>query len=203
MGKIQPVRHFSSIKVSPITYKKNQLSREVSLRLEEFDDFESILNDRNFSDVSISIEGKTIMACKLILMKKSPVFAAMFRADMKERNKNAVLIEDIKYDIFMELLRFIYSGKVRQLETIAVDLLAAVDKYRMENLKTMCELEPIKQMGIDDAVRMLKLADKYRAKKLKKRAIEYIVENKIDIFDQAEFRGLDKELMYNICQAIK
>lgn len=203
MGNIQPVHNISSFKVVSSSGQRNEVRREISLRLEEFDDFESMLNDPHFSDVSISIEGKNIMACKLILMKRSPVFAAMFRADMKEQRKNVVLIKDIKYDVFMELLRFVYSGKVRQLEVIAVDLLVAADKYQMENLKNLCESELVKQLSVDGAVRILKLADKHCAKKLKKLTIGYIVENRIDIFDQAEFRGLRKELMYEVCQAMK
>ncbi|XP_008204965.1 speckle-type POZ protein B-like [Nasonia vitripennis] len=183
--------------------ESKNLSHEISLRLEEFDDFENLLNDRDFGDLNISIEDKTVIVHKCILAKRSPVFAAMFRSDMKELRNNAVEIKDIKYGVFMEMLRFIYSGKVHRLEAIAMDLLVAADMYQLENLKILCGVELVKQLSVEDAVCILKLADKCHVEALKKQAIEYIVQNRKCIFDQTAFSGLSRELTYEICQAMK
>lgn len=195
--------HISGIEDKSSDKNNDLQSHKVRLRLEDFDDFENLLSDPDFSDVKISIENKTVMAHKCILAKRSPVFSAMFRSDMRELRNNDVEVKDIKYDIFMELLRFIYSGKVNQLQVIAMDLLVAADMYQLENLKILCEIELMKQLGVDNAVQILKLADKHRVERLKKQAIGYIVENKKDIFDQAEFYGMGHELTYEVCQAMK
>jgi hypothetical protein len=55
------------------------------------------------------------------------VFAETFQqADFKD----VLEIKDLKFDVFQELLRFIYAGKVTNLDQIAFDLIPAADKVR-------------------------------------------------------------------------
>ncbi|OXU25005.1 hypothetical protein TSAR_013445 [Trichomalopsis sarcophagae] len=67
------------------------------------------------------------MGHKCILAKRSPVFAAMFQTQMKETQENEVMIEDVEHDVFVEMLRFIYSGKVHHLDRIARELLPTAE----------------------------------------------------------------------------
>lgn len=53
-----------------------------------------------------------------------------------------VVIEDIEYETFLELLNFIYCGRCSKDVTefsFASDLLIAADKYRLDELKNYCE----------------------------------------------------------------
>ena len=54
---------------------------------------------------------------------------------------NHVKIEDIPPEVFNELLRFIYTGRSTSaaMETMAVQLLVAADKYLLDQLKSECE----------------------------------------------------------------
>ncbi|XP_031781965.1 speckle-type POZ protein B-like [Nasonia vitripennis] len=126
----------------------------------------------------------------------------MFQSQMKETQENKVFIEDIEHDVFVEMLRFIYSGKVRHLDRIAKKLLATADRYLLENLKKLCEIELCKQLCVENAPEILELADKLRAETLKNSAIKYIVGNKKIIVDRPEFRALTHKLIYEVCKAM-
>lgn len=73
---------------------------------------------------------RTFKAHKAILAARSPVFAAMFEHAMEESRANRVEITDVEPDTLAEVLRFIYTGRVVDLDNpnSAQDLLAAADK---------------------------------------------------------------------------
>ncbi len=49
-----------------------------------------------------------------------------------DENKNGIVqIKDLEPDVLREMLKFIYTGKTTQLETMADELLSAADKVNM------------------------------------------------------------------------
>merc|ERR1711936_1548745 len=103
------------------------------------DNIHSLLETGNFSDMALKIGDTTIPVHKSILAARSPVFCAMFQHDLEENKQGFVTITDLELDSLKEMLKFIYTGKVEQLETMADSLLAAADKYALDRLKVMCE----------------------------------------------------------------
>ncbi|CAF4437955.1 unnamed protein product, partial [Rotaria magnacalcarata] len=51
---------------------------------------------------------------------------------MLENERARVEIEDIDGDIIFEILRFIYAGKLQNIDKLADALLPAADKYCLE-----------------------------------------------------------------------
>lgn len=58
---------------------------------------------------------------------RSKVFAGMFAHNFQESVTNTVIVNDIKFEVFQELMRFVYSGKVRDMERVGFDLLQAAE----------------------------------------------------------------------------
>ena len=101
-----------------------------------------------YSDVKIVVSGKEFLAHKIILsgkknnvfiliqefnnfsqnLARSVVFEKMFQHDMKENLKNKVDLNDIVPEVFEELLKYIYTGKVSNLQQMAPYLLDAAFK---------------------------------------------------------------------------
>lgn len=54
----------------------------------------------------------------------------MFEHDMEENELNRVVITDIHQEVLKEMLNFIYTGKVFNLNKMAQSLLAAADKVK-------------------------------------------------------------------------
>ena len=80
--------------------------------------------------MTFMVDGKELKAHKAILTARSPVFAAMFEHDCKEKQESKVEIIDFSFEAFKELLKFVYTGQV-QLEQFAGELLEASDKVRI------------------------------------------------------------------------
>ncbi|XP_065209108.1 speckle-type POZ protein-like [Planococcus citri] len=140
-------------------------------------DLERIRIDEDFSDVTISVDGKNYPAHKLILAARSSVFKAMFKNDMRESQKNHITITDMEKETFEEMLHYIYSGKVRNLEKSAFELLLVADKYDLEELKNACERLLITKISAENVGKILVLADMHNAEELKGRALRFIKEN--------------------------
>lgn len=119
------------------TLKKNQLiaktSSYSSQTLESF-----FLNDE-FSDFTLIVEDQKLRVHKVILAGHSDVFKAMFKHNVTGMNKNVLTIPDIPLEIFRELLRFIYTGRIEVISDNVGRLLAAAQRYRINGLKDKCQ----------------------------------------------------------------
>jgi hypothetical protein len=101
--------------------------------------FQELFDDMSFSDVIFKVGGSEFPAHKIVLAARSEVFKAMFQHPTKEKSTNHVEIEDIEPEIFKELLRFIYTGRLTAatMEKMAVGLLVVADKYLLTELKLL------------------------------------------------------------------
>jgi speckle-type POZ protein len=118
---------------------------------------DGLFNSMQFSDVILNISGREFPAHKNILAARSEVFAAMFQNPTKEKLTNQIEIEDIEPEVFQELLRFIYTGRVQfdKLELIAAGLFIAADKYLLDELKMKCENYMLHHMSPNNCVVLL------------------------------------------------
>ena len=70
--------------------------------------------EKQFTDFEFLVGDRVFPAHKGIVAARSPVFAAMFKADMKESRTQQVVIEDIESSIFEEFLYFLYTGQLKR-----------------------------------------------------------------------------------------
>ena len=120
-------------------------------------ELEGLFDGMPLSDVNFNIRGHQFPAHKLILSTRSKYFEAMFKHPMEEQSTNQIEIEDIKPEVFQELLRFIYTGRVSTatLDTMAAGLFIAADKYLMDKLKIKCENYLLNDMSPNDCIELL------------------------------------------------
>ena len=68
-----------------------------------------------------------------------------------------LLLFDINGDVFEEMLTYIYYGEVNNFDYLADELVIAADKYRIEDLKMICEQKLISQISADNCIDLFKL----------------------------------------------
>ena len=93
------------------------------------------------SDVIINCNGKVFNCHKFILGARSPVFNAMFQADMKEGNAREVNIDNLDPKVLGDMLQFIYTGKFPNTDEFMKDLLEAANYYQLgkgSKVKQIC-----------------------------------------------------------------
>ena len=128
-----------------------------------------------------------------MLAARSSVFAAMFKHEMAENINNTVNITDINHEVFEEVLRYIYTGKISSLtDEIATELLVAADKYELDRLKIICEIFIGKNMTKNNVTDILIVANAHRSTLLKAQAIEFIATHMKDVMDTDGYKSTRK-----------
>jgi len=144
------------------------------------------LDQTNNYDVTLTCGEKVFYCHKGILSARSPVFKAMFQSNMKENESGTVEIEDIQQEVVLEFLQYIYTGTISlNFEKYGEELFAVADKYQVDQLKGACENEMISKLDAENCIEMLLLGDRYKARNLKKSAVDFFNKNKekFDSFD--------------------
>ncbi|KAL7298422.1 hypothetical protein TKK_0008213 [Trichogramma kaykai] len=155
--------------------------------------FDWIFLDEGLSDVKLlTASGKEIPAHKVVLAAASPVFKAMFvRRDTLENKCQSVDVVDVSHVAAVEMLRYIYRGSVETQEFSATaELLAAADKYQLEELRNKCENVLCANLTAENAIEALQIADAYNAKHLKKEAVDFIKRNVNESLDHDEISDM-------------
>ena len=133
--------------------------------------------DQNGAEDHTTESGEVVSvfyAHKAILAVRSTVFARMLTNDMKESATNTIDLPDIEFDTLKELLTYIYTGECPNIKAQAESLLYQAEKYELSHLKALCEERLSYDLQIDNAARILLLADRYDAKQLKRNSVLFI-----------------------------
>jgi len=142
----------------------------------------TLFNDEGTADVVLEVgEGdckRKFYAHRLILTKCAPDLAAL----CEDCDKDMPLpLPDVDPDIFHELLRFVYGGKVAQSKFVSQyrDFIDTADQFGVINLKIEAEVRYVKAevMTVDNVVDNLAYADSKNCSRLKECAIVFMMKN--------------------------
>jgi len=140
-------------------------------------DFESAIFSNAYSDVTVKCCGKVFNCHKIILTSRSLVFQKMFESNMKENESGVIEINDMKLEVFEDLLKYIYTGKAPNVDSHVEELFAASDQYQVEKLKQLCEDKLCFSLDIANCVQLLVLGDMHHAPYLKASALKFVSKN--------------------------
>ena len=88
-----------------------------------------LLQNGEFSDFKIVCQGKILPVHRSILSCSSSVFHPMLTNDTLENQTGQLTIEDMEPDIVEEMVSYIYTGTVKDLDNKAMDLFVAADRF--------------------------------------------------------------------------
>ncbi|KAJ8680889.1 hypothetical protein QAD02_016676 [Eretmocerus hayati] len=162
-------------------------TKESTEKLKMYTKLENFLNDQDFSDVTLVVEGKKLYAHRIILSNGSDVFAAMLKEESKEKMPKIIEIEDFDHDVILELLRFLYGGKVNCLELVSEKLLIAADKYGVSLLKNLCEKYLCSTLTIENVLKMIMFSDCFKLEKLFQQSLLFFRKHKTEVTGLKEF----------------
>jgi len=178
---------YSSAEMGKSTGHLRKESTSVSSKL--VSDFERLLETQTLTDVIIKCDNKILACHKAVLSARSSVFQAMFQHDMKESNNNEVVITDLDFDTVKDTVRFIYSGKVKDIADKSDLLLSAADKYDIKDLKDLCCQQLSSNLSVDQVVDVLVLSDLHKATELKQLSIQFLLQHKEEVFNQPDWKS--------------
>ena len=132
-----------------------------------------MLNNKKFSDlVLICSDGNIIDVNKYVISAQCPSFAATVAAVMDENN--SAKFDDIDFKTMLELMRFIYSGQITNIEKVDLELLVVANRFGVDDLKEMCVSSLMETFPEKGFTKVLKIADELKIQDLKDNIIDYI-----------------------------
>jgi speckle-type POZ protein len=190
------VKHTLNI-IEPVSIPHRSLSQDFRAML-ALNEEES---KKKFCDIKLTAaptgqvedgDTSTFYAHKAILATRSKVFAAMFSHDMLESADKAVVLPDIDSDVLQELLTYIYNGECPRIEELAESLIYHAEKYELDHLKALCEQQLSYDLQVDNAARILLLANTCNAEQLKKNALLYVNKHGDEVEHTKEWEDVQK-----------
>ncbi|KAL9923992.1 protein roadkill-like [Glossina fuscipes fuscipes] len=154
------------------------------------EDLGKLFDSEKYSDVTVVVGDRSFRVHKAVLAARSDVFAAMFEHETIECKLNRVTINDIDPEVVIEMLRFIYTSEAPNLDRMADDLLAAADKYALDNLKVMCAKALCAKLSVETAAEILILADLHSIDQLKAQTIRFILTNATDVMETQGWQNM-------------
>jgi hypothetical protein len=138
-----------------------------------------MISNSSYYDVNFKFPDSDaeLQAHKAILSARSPVFHAMFEAQMRESETGIIFVADIALDVMTELLKFIYTGSFTShpshdpSNARIEDIYVASCKYEISEARAVCRAELIKKLSDDNIAAMLVLADDFGDEELKFKAV--------------------------------
>merc|ERR550519_1291798 len=169
-------------------------------------DFKECWLEDEFSDVKIKCSGMVFHCHRIVLARRSNYFRAMLKGSYKESQSGVIDMENMDAETFRATLKYIYEGELESLETNAMTLLEASERFELANLKIICEdFLTANYLKLDNVTDTLLMADLYKAKKLKQVAMDMIVSNWDKVSKQNGWKeklGRASHLIFEIFEAI-
>ncbi|GAB2233667.1 hypothetical protein Droror1_Dr00002895 [Drosera rotundifolia] len=118
-----------------------------------------------------------VSAHRAVLVSRSPVFKAMFEAEMEESISGTIKISDVTYDSLRAFVNYLYTAEVCLDEQIASELLVLGEKYQVKHLKEHCEKYLVSKLNWDNSVSNYAFAHQNNAGRLLKASLTIISDN--------------------------
>ncbi|CAJ0567464.1 unnamed protein product, partial [Mesorhabditis spiculigera] len=170
-------------------------------------DLEAIFRDPRLSDFKIMVGSRELLVHKVIVAARSPYFAALLEPHTEESRTGVLRLheEDVDYEVMSELVAYMYTGRCHRLTDMALELLAAADRFAMPGLKEVAEQNLRATLSIDGCCRSLMCADIYGAADLKADAVRFITQNSSTVIQTDGWQHMvssKPELVTEVVQAI-
>jgi len=162
------------------------------------DDLDKLVNSPLFSDVTFCVEQHHLPAHKLVLEVRTEYFRRMFSSGLRESQSNRIEIFDCTTNVFIDVLRFIYTDTCAINDDNCIPLLEQANFFQLDRLKAICECYWFDNINVHNAASVLQVADRFNALQLKNFAMEFIFSHIQDVVKTDAWRDLDPSLVSHI-----
>ncbi|KAL8599588.1 hypothetical protein ACOMHN_065197 [Nucella lapillus] len=159
---------------------------------------ERLLSSEKFSDTTIMAGSYTFKCHKAILSAISPYFEAMYSSGMKESVTGMVKIEGIDYNVFKDILSYIYTGMDIVKEANAEEVLKGAAVLQMECLQRRCEEFLCRSLSNNNCIARWRLAHWHSCMHLQDRAWAYVMEHFMELSKTEEFLAVEPDELISL-----
>lgn len=152
-------------------------------------------NDKDTSDVTFVVGGKSIHVHKSFLKIRCQYFRAMFQNHWPEDGKSEIEITTYSYAVYYAFLRYVYTDQVELSPEDAIGLLDLANAYCESQLKRLSEKIIKHGITVQNALMLLAAALKYEASDLEEFCFKFCVNHMTAITQTEAFQKLDESTL--------
>lgn len=160
--------------------------------------FASAVNDQDYADVVFLVERQPIYAHRIILAQRCEFFRTMFASGMRESIQNEIPVPDVRREVFLLLLRYLYSERIKIKLDDLLDLFNLAHMYRLEPLQDLCCREMEENLTVGKAAEMLQRLTDCQCERLKDICMNYTIEHFSEVSESEGFKCIDRDLLVEI-----
>ncbi|XP_055532018.1 kelch-like protein 40b isoform X1 [Wyeomyia smithii] len=171
-----------------------------------FDRKAFLVNNEFMSDVVFLVGTKRkqrIYAHKLFLIAASEYFFAMFNGNFRESGENEIVIEDVEPEIFLEIMKFIYCGKIELTFSNIHEIYIHSSKYMLMELLAMASSFLERSIDSDNVLKIFTQNRFYGFQFVDEECLQIICNNPLYYFNHEEFAIIDRESLSLIFRSKK
>ncbi|XP_055793855.1 ankyrin repeat and BTB/POZ domain-containing protein 3-A-like isoform X1 [Salvelinus fontinalis] len=171
--------------------KLTEIRRKQTSRLDPH-----FLNNKEMSDVTFLVEGKSWYAHKVLLFTASARFKSLLQNRPAAEN-TYIEISHVKYNIFQLVMQYLYCGGTESLHIMNTDimeLLSAAKFFQLEALQRHCEIICSKNIAVETCVDIYKHAKFLCANELAAFIEGFFLKNMVLLIEVEAF----KQLLYEM-----
>uniref|UniRef100_A0A0N5CBT9 Speckle-type POZ protein n=1 Tax=Strongyloides papillosus TaxID=174720 RepID=A0A0N5CBT9_STREA len=180
--ELGPEKHDNSETSINITIPESKLSL----------DYADMFGSPFFTDCSIKAEDTEIKVHKVILCARSSVFSDIFKNTLEKLQTNVIEIEGFSVEVVREMLKYIYKDEVSNIQSMAADVLAIADKFKLDRLKVIASKYLCGDLTIENACERFILSEKFSSQELKEFCQTFIIDNAEHLTTTKEWEELVK-----------
>ncbi|XP_011505894.1 PREDICTED: TD and POZ domain-containing protein 2-like [Ceratosolen solmsi marchali] len=148
------------------------------------------------------LEGNELEEKDVLLddLKKKSLIDECNSSDIKHKLE----LRDLSKDVIEELLRYMYTDHVDNLDTLASELLSLSLRFRLQGMKELCERSLTETITPENVATRLLLADEYGCDILRRASLAYCEENAMNITKNFAWKMMEQvnpELFNEVCEA--
>ena len=150
------------------------------------------------------MDNKTVYAHRCILIARCEFLEKMLNGPMKESESSVITLSHVSYNSFIILLEYFYTETVKIFkenpidQKLVLELLILADQYLVNDLKLQCEVVLSTCLDVERVCKVLEIADIHRSIILRKKCMEYIVNNFGQVIVQDHFLDMPKSILKEI-----
>eukprot|EP00188_Purpureofilum_apyrenoidigerum_P002675 Plantae.Rhodophyta-Purpureofilum_apyrenoidigerum.ctg274.p1 GENE.Plantae.Rhodophyta-Purpureofilum_apyrenoidigerum.ctg274~~Plantae.Rhodophyta-Purpureofilum_apyrenoidigerum.ctg274.p1 ORF type:complete len:546 (-),score=100.14 Plantae.Rhodophyta-Purpureofilum_apyrenoidigerum.ctg274:24-1661(-) len=141
-----------------------------------------------------------IPAHKAVLRSRAGHFRGLFSANMGDSDGTETMFpEEFTKSSLLECLRYMYTDEANITDDNCIDILRLAKFYSIsEGLFTLCENVLFEGVNVSNAASMLYLSSWYASTSLKRRTVQFILDNLAEVQKTDTWAELDRDLIEEI-----
>lgn len=159
--------------------------------------YKQLRDEGRYCDLFIDVKGMRFLAHKSLVAAWSPYFdEALTCTNYVE--KDLLIIHYDSYEVFSDLLEFLYTGSIAPRETNFLQLLHLAVSFKIDLLKSYCEEFLRCNLHLGNFISTYFLSRKYSLDELEESLVGFLGSNLSDAVKQSEFLQMKAEKLHSL-----